>query len=161
MTPVVVCFGQSAAGDDAVGLWVARRLVEEGLAARESGDATVLLPLLAQGQHVIVVDAVVCAAPSGKVMHLTPGALASGGVSPVSCHGLGVAQVLELARLLYGDDAACVDIVAIPIARPNDVSDQLSAEASAAIPDACSLVRQLLDPASHAATVRSCPDRSA
>jgi hydrogenase maturation protease len=142
---VVVGLGQNAAGDDAVGLWVARQLVKEGIPARESGDATLLLDLVAQGQHVIVVDAVVCAAVSGTVMQLTPDALASGAVSPVSCHGLGVAQVLELARLLYGDAASRIAIVAISIARPSGMSEQLSASASAAIPEACALVRRLLE----------------
>jgi hydrogenase maturation protease len=153
VTAVVVGFGQQAAGDDAVGLWVARQLVKQGIPARESGDATLLLPLLAEGQHVIVVDAVVCAAASGAVMHLRPEALASAGVSPVSCHGLGVAQVLEMAQQLYGDAVGRVDIVAIPIARPSRVSDRLSAEASAAIDAACALVHQLL--------ASSSPDRSA
>jgi hydrogenase maturation protease len=144
MTALVVGFGQQAAGDDAVGLWVARQLVKQGIPARESGDASMLLPLLAEGQDVIVVDAVVGAAGSGAVMHLRPEALASAGVSPVSCHGLGVAQVLEMAQQLYGDAIGRVDIVAIPIARPSRVGDPLSAAASAAVDEACALVRRLL-----------------
>jgi hydrogenase maturation protease len=144
MTSVVVGFGQDAAGDDAVGLWVARRLAHEGIPARESGDATLLLPWLAQGQHVVIIDAVVAAADSGTVLHLRPEALAQSGVSPVSCHGLGVVQALEMARLLYGEVAANVDIVAIAIDRPTRQSQLLSAAASAAIDPACELVRELL-----------------
>lgn len=155
MMPVVVAFGQELAGDDAVGLWVARRLVADGIPARESADATLLLDLLAQGLPLIIVDAVVSAAGSGEVMQLRPAQLASAGVSPVSCHGLGVAEALELAALLYPERAFSVDIVAIPIARPTSPLAPLSAHAQAAIADACTLVRQLLrERAQH-------PDRSA
>jgi hydrogenase maturation protease len=143
--PAIVCFGQRGAGDDAVGLCVAQQLAREGVAARTSGDATLLLDLLAQGQRVIVVDAVVCTQPQERsVLHLRPAALASAGVSPVSCHGLGVAEALALAEVLYGASASDVDIVAIPIARPLRAIEQLSAAAQAAVPQACALVHELL-----------------
>ena len=48
-----VGIGQPAAGDDAVGLLVARALAAQGVAALESTDATVLLPLLAEGRSVV------------------------------------------------------------------------------------------------------------
>lgn len=144
MTTTVLGLGHPAAGDDAVGLWVARALARDGIAAREAGDATLLLSLLEEGQRVIVVDAVVTAAGGGEVVHLRPDALARAGVTPLSCHGVSFAQALELAQLLYPDAGARIDIVAIPIARPTRVSDQLSARAAAQIAAGCALVRRLL-----------------
>lgn len=142
--PVVVCFGQRAAGDDAVALWVRDQLVAEGVPARAAADASLLLDLLGQDLRVIVVDAVVATFPmQARVLHLHRGALAKAGVSPVSSHGLGIVEALDMAETLYGTPAERIDIVAIPIARVSGELDRLSAAARAAIAPACALVHAL------------------
>ena len=114
---VVVGIGQDVAGDDGVGLAVARVLGARGAAVRESADASILLSLVEEGRRVVVIDAVVGGAP-GSVMRLDARALASG-PAPLSSHGIGVAEALELARTLYGEGAvARVEIVGVAIDRP-------------------------------------------
>ena len=140
----IVGMGHPAAGDDAVGLWVARALAAQGYAARESLDATLLLSLLEHGERVILVDAVVADVPEGSVMHVRPEALARAAWSPVSSHGLSVAQAIELGRRLYPEACEQLEIVAIAIARPQVQTTTLSAPVRAAVDDACALVRRLL-----------------
>jgi hydrogenase maturation protease len=112
---IVVGVGQPTAGDDGVGLLVARALARRGRRAIESTDATVILTYLAQGDWVVVVDAVLGEGSAGTVVVLRPEAL-EGGPSPVSSHGLGVREVLVLASTLYGPDALRrVDIVGVMI----------------------------------------------
>jgi hydrogenase maturation protease len=107
---VIVGIGQPAAGDDGVGLLVARAVAARGHETRESADASILLTLFEDERRVVVVDAVVDGGVPGSVLQLDTGALASG-PAPLSSHGLGVAEALALAGTLYG--AACVARVAI------------------------------------------------
>lgn len=115
---VVVGIGQDVAGDDGVGLAVARVLGARGAAVRESADASILLALVEEGRRVVVIDAVVGGGAPGEVIRLDVRALASG-PAPLSSHGIGVAEALELARTLYGEGAvARVEIVGVAIDRP-------------------------------------------
>lgn len=108
---VVLGIGREAAGDDGVGLLVARAVAAQGLSAVESADATVLLALLADGRRVILVDAVAGAAQAGEILHLRPDDLATGH-TPVSSHGIGVAAALALGGVFFGADALHgIDIV--------------------------------------------------
>lgn len=141
MRPVVVGLGQPEAGDDAVGILVARALEARGADAIASTDASVLLSLLADGRAIVVVDAVVGGGAPGDVLLLRPDALREG-PKPLSSHGLGVAEVLELARVLYGPEAlACVEIVGV-VVRPEP---ELSPAVAAAVGRAASLAEQLSD----------------
>ena len=124
MPAIVVGIGQPLAGDDGVGPIVARMVAADGQAAVEAADASVLLPLLASGRRVVIVDAVIADRRPGTVLHLSAPALA-GEVAPLSSHGLGLASTLEMARVLYGD--AQVEIVGVVIARPG-AGDGLSPE---------------------------------
>jgi hydrogenase maturation protease len=143
VTAVVVGIGQTLAGDDGVGLAVARALAAEGMDARESTDASVLLAVLAEGRRVVIVDAVVGGGRPGAVLHLAGGALAAG-VRPVSSHGLGVAEALEVARALHGDGAVReVEIVGVVIERPRALGSGLSPAVAAAVAPAAALVRRL------------------
>jgi Ni,Fe-hydrogenase maturation factor len=65
---VIVGIGQVVAGDDGVGLAVARALAGRGLAVRESADASIVLPLLEAGHRVVLVDAVADGGPPSTVM---------------------------------------------------------------------------------------------
>jgi hydrogenase maturation protease len=140
---VIVGIGQLAAGDDGVGLVVARELAARGLPVRESADASILLVLLEAGHRIVLVDAVAGGGPPGTVMQLDPEALVDGPV-PLSSHGIGVAEAIALARTLYGD--AAVDrlaVVGIAIERPAAHAVGLSPAVAAAVGAAATLVAQL------------------
>lgn len=141
---VVVGIGQAAAGDDGVGLVVARALAARGVAVRESADASLLLSLVEDGRRVVVVDAVVGGGAPGAVMRLDTRALASG-PAPLSSHGIGVAEAIELAQTLYGDHAvSCVEIVGVAIDRPTGREVGLSPAVAAAVEPAAALVASLV-----------------
>lgn len=135
--------GQDLGGDDAVGLHVVRALRRRGLAAREVADASALLALLEDGERVVLVDAVVGGGAPGTVLQLDSGALRTD-VTPLSSHGVGVAEALELGRTLYGEEAvARVTIVAIVIDPANTRGEGLSSEVFAAVDAAAALAHQL------------------
>jgi hydrogenase maturation protease len=141
---IVVGIGQAAAGDDGVGLVVARALATRGLVVRESADASILLSLLDDGRRVVVIDAVVGGGAPGSVMRLDTRALASG-PTPLSSHGIGVAETIELARTLYGDRAVSrLEIVGVAIDRPTDMEVGLSPSVAAAVEPAAALVAALV-----------------
>jgi len=157
VTAVVVGIGQAAAGDDGVGLAVARALAARGVAVRETADASLVLALLEAERDVVVVDAVVGGGAPGSVIRLDPGALASG-PTPLSSHGLGVAEALELARALYGTDvAARVAIVGVAIARPGTTGIGLSPAVAAAVGPAAALAAALADHAGRSRHVSGDP----
>ena len=130
MTAVIVGIGQPAGGDDAIGLVVARTLAARGFDARTCADASLVLALLAERRRVVIVDAVVGGGVVGTVRELTVAELAAG-PAPLSSHGLGVAEALELARTLYG--APDVSIIGIVIAPPTRLALALSPPIAAAI----------------------------
>lgn len=104
MTLIIGC-GNADRGDDGAGLLVARRLRALGLDAREqSGDAAGLLEIwksVPAGRPVIVVDAVVTGSPVGSIFRWdASGAALSVGSPGGSTHGLGVAEAVELARVM-------------------------------------------------------------
>ena len=105
---LVLCCGNPAAGDDAIGAVLATRLRERLL-----GTHDVAVKLLAQPdvgliaelsgwQRVIVVDACQTAAPPGTVFRWAwPEAReAAVGAVTVSSHGLGIIELLRLAEQL-------------------------------------------------------------
>lgn len=143
---VIVGIGQLAAGDDAIGLRVARVLAARGFDARACADASAVLALLAAGRRVVVVDAVIGGGPPGTVLRLDPGDLA-GGPAPLSSHGVGVAEALEIARTLFGDhSAAQVALVGVAIDRPRHAVVELSPAVAAAIEPAAALAAELAVP---------------
>lgn len=140
---VVVGMGQDVAGDDAVGVLVARRLAAQGIAALESTDATVILALLAEGRRVVVVDAVVGNGAPGEVLHLRPATLAER-ASSVSSHGIGVAETLALAGILYGGDVLrAVEIVGVLADGEPRLGSKLSPAVAAAVGPAAALAARL------------------
>jgi len=103
--PLVLGCGFPDRGDDAAGLLVARRLKQLGWDAREqSGEVAALLAAFEEagsGRTVILADAVQSGARPGTVIYW------DAGVMPLpresfhrSVHGLGVAEAVELARVL-------------------------------------------------------------
>ncbi len=140
---VVLGLGQELAGDDAVGLAVARELSARGWPARTSSDASELVTLLEAGERVVLVDAVVDGGAPGDVRRLSPGAL---GVeaSPVSSHGLTVRAALDLVCALAGEEALDrLDIVAVAIDRPAALATGLSPPVADAVGRAADLVEAI------------------
>jgi len=97
---IIVC-GNRQRGDDAAGILVAERLRALGIAAEAcSGEVSDLIEAWTGADDVIVIDAVVSAAPAGAV-HVWDGQrLPTFATSAGSTHGLGVAQAIKLARAL-------------------------------------------------------------
>jgi hydrogenase maturation protease len=140
---IVVGIGQEAAGDDGVGLAVARELAGRGVSVRESADASILLALLEAGHRVVVVDAVAGGGPPGSVIRLALDEL-GGGPTPLSSHGLSVAEAIALARTLYGPRIiAELAIIGIAIDRPTVHVVGLSAAVAAAVGPAAALAAEL------------------
>jgi hydrogenase maturation protease len=111
-------------------------------------EASALVPLLSTPAQVILVDAVVaaapCDAPPGEVLVLAPEDLEAGAAVPVSTHGLGVAQAIALARIV--DPAGVsprIRLVAVRIAPPAARAEGLSPAVAAAVPRAAASVREL------------------
>ncbi|HTJ80076.1 MAG TPA: hydrogenase maturation protease, partial [Polyangiaceae bacterium] len=126
------------------GLSIARALGGRGLDVREAADASVVLTLLDDGADIVLVDAVVGGAPVGCVVDLDPRALAEG-PRPLSSHGVGVREAIELAAALYGDEVlGRVAIVGVVIERPARAALGLSDAVAAAIEPAAARAEALV-----------------
>ncbi|HEV2169648.1 MAG TPA: hydrogenase maturation protease, partial [Candidatus Binatus sp.] len=100
--------GNDDRSDDAAGLLVVRRLRELGIEAHEhGGDALGLIEAWSGAREVVVIDAVVRGTDPDTVRE-----------APCSTHNLGLAEAIELARVLgrlpakltiYGIEAKCFD----------------------------------------------------
>lgn len=158
----VIGIGREIAGDDGVGPAVVRALqamgAPPGVAWHPACEPTAIIPLLETTAPVILVDAVVGAAP-GQVLVLTPEELEGHGVAPLSSHGVGVVQAIALARILAPDAVtARLHLVGIAIPPPTAAAprptDQpppwLSPPVAAALPLAAQAVLRLLEDAPHA-----------
>ncbi len=140
MTAVVLGMGQPLAGDDGIGWVVARALAAQGLAVRESGDATDLLALLEEGRRVVVVDAVVGGGAPGDVIRVDLEALDGGDSVPVSSHGVSLRAAMEVARVLYGPDVAeRVTIVGVVVDGPCEAGRSMSPRVTGAVRQAAAL----------------------
>jgi len=100
MTRIIGC-GNLHRMDDAAGVLVAERLRELGIPAEiQSGGAFELVESWYKDEDVILVDAVVTGSPVGAV-HLWKGKPLKVPSNPqVSSHGFGVAEAINLARIL-------------------------------------------------------------
>ncbi|MFO0555164.1 MAG: hydrogenase maturation protease [Polyangiaceae bacterium] len=105
---IILGLGADHAGDDAIGLEVARALAARGAPARPCADASMLLALLVDGEALVLVDAYQSDEPAGHVRELALGELETR-AQPVSSHGLGVAEALAMARAL-GLDLALTNV---------------------------------------------------
>ncbi len=103
MARIVIGVGNDLRGDDAAGWEAVRRLVPSpSLVLHEhGGDAPGLISLWGPDDDVVVVDAVVSSDPPGTIVEID--ALAAplpADVSWATTHGAGVAEGIELARVL-------------------------------------------------------------
>ena len=101
MTVIFGC-GTPIRGDDAAGLRVAQRLRSLGIDARDhSGDGLALLEAWRGLDSVILIDAVVTGRPPGEISVWDGGgAPVSGDLRRASSHFFGLAEAIQLARIL-------------------------------------------------------------
>ena len=93
--------GNRDRGDDAAGILAAERLYTLGIAAAVcSADPTALMDAWSGADDVIVIDAVVTGAPVGTIHVWDAARPPSFAMSAGSTHGLGLAQAVELARVM-------------------------------------------------------------
>ena len=145
----VIGIGQPAAGDDGVGIAVLRHLRggggRDGAELVEAAEPSALIPWLQGADPIVLVDAVLGGGEPGDVLRLTPESLAGSGVQPLSTHGMGVAQAVDLARTLEPDRVAHqIWIVGVCIERPRRFSHALSTAVGRAVPRAAAEVVTLL-----------------
>jgi hydrogenase maturation protease len=136
----IVGLGQRAAGDDGVGIavldWLRERGVAPAVELAEAWEASGLGALLESPGPVVLVDAVLAPAP-GRILELTPAQLDDSRRTPVSSHGIGVAEAIALARLLAPDRLSpALRIVGVTIARPRHHTSRLSPAVAGAVPRA-------------------------
>ena len=98
---LIIGCGNPQRGDDAAGILVAERLRKLGLEAdTRLGEAADLIEAWDTVDDVIVVDAVLTGAPVGTVQAWDGRQLPASVSSAASTHGFGVAEAIELARVL-------------------------------------------------------------
>jgi hydrogenase maturation protease len=131
--------GNGDRSDDAAGLLVARRLRELGVDAREhSGEALALIEAWSGSAEVIVIDAVVSGAPPGSItVWDVRAALLPTGQFHCSSHFLGLAEAVELARvldrlpsklILYGIEGSIFDCGGLPSPEVSKAVEQVAQE---------------------------------
>ena len=133
----IVTIGEAFRGDDGVGPAVAAALGDpppgvEVIPCRDPAD----LVELVRGVAEVVVGDAVAASPAGRVLELSPEDCARDGATPMSSHGVGVLQALELAQVLHPGEVAPVRIVAVTIVPGPGVQTGLSPAVTDAVPQA-------------------------
>ena len=139
----VVGVGQQLAGDDGVGREVVERLLSGGIPATGVDDGAGLLNvLLAGAPRVLVIDAVVGGGMPGTVRILDRVDLEKG-PRPVSSHGIGVREAIELGERL--NPALEVILIGISIDPPSSLGVGLSPEVAASVGEAAKRVTNLIE----------------
>lgn len=145
----IIGIGQDAAGDDGIGIAVVRRLntmaIPEGVEVIERLEPSAVINQLTDGvERVILVDAIVDGGGSGRVLQIDPSQVNATNGQPLSTHGIGLFEAIDLARTL--DQAAMprqITIVGITIEQPTRYRAELSESVAAAIPAAAELALRL------------------
>lgn len=98
---LIIGCGNRDRGDDAAGVLVAERLRQLGMDVEiRRGEAAELIEAWSGADDVIVVDAVMTGAPPGSVFLWDGQHPPASHSSTASTHGLGLAEAIELARVL-------------------------------------------------------------
>jgi hydrogenase maturation protease len=148
---LVLGIGNPLRRDDGIGLHVVRRLRKEGLppgvgVAELSGGWTALLDRLGGCDRLIVVDAADVGLPAGSVVELDPAAIRSGAKSSLAGgHFLDLGETLALAETVGLPRPSSVRVVGIQVADTSTFSEECSPPVAAAIGEACTRVRSLLE----------------
>jgi hydrogenase maturation protease len=145
----IIGIGQDAAGDDGIGIAIARRLrqmhLPDGVEVIERAEPSGMISQLTDGcERVVLIDAVIDGGSSGRVLQIDPSQAAASKAEALSTHGIGLMEAIELARTL--DEAAMphqIKIVGVTIERPTRYRAELSANVAAAISPAAELALSL------------------
>ena len=145
----VIGIGQPAAGDDHVGIAVARVLraqtIPAGVDIHEITDVARLVDLLEGIQRAILIDAVVGDNRPGMIKCLTPQDLAADPATPLSSHGMSVTDAIGLVHTLSPAATNCdIHIIGITIEPPSRYAHAMSDPVAAAVPQAADLIANLL-----------------
>lgn len=145
----IVGIGQPNAGDDAVGIAVARKLrnheLPDSVEVLEVSDPLQLIELLGELDRAILIDAVVGNAEPGRILCLNPNDLPTSRISPVSSHTLDLTQVLALANLCTTCTVAKeIQLVGVVIKPPKRHVLGLSPSIRAAVPEATAVILKML-----------------
>jgi hydrogenase maturation protease len=141
MRRVVIGVGNPVRGDDVVGTEVVRRLPSSIGAVTSSGDPSGVIAELAGAEEAIIVDAIRSGRPAGTVIVTDVRRHPIAVTTVSSTHGMGLAEALELARIL-GTLPRRVWLVGIEVGSLS-VGAALSPEAEAGIGRAVAAVRHL------------------
>lgn len=95
---MIIGIGSENRGDDLAGWEVVDRL-ETVRGCKHDGEPATLLELISSADHVVLVDAMRSGHPVGTVQHFDAAAGPLPSAVCRSTHGVGVAEVVELARL--------------------------------------------------------------
>ena len=98
MSQLVLGLGNRLRGDDGAGAEVAARV--RSVPSQQVNDPGTLLDIWSRSDDVIVVDAVYSGAPVGTIHRLSVEQSALPVTSATSSHAFGLAEVVELARVL-------------------------------------------------------------
>lgn len=147
---LIVCIGNALAADDGVGSAVYETLSEQVLPPEVrlvflGLGGLDLLDVLEGEDLLVVVDAIQLGQPAGSVRLLGWSEIPEMGLRPVSGHGIGIREAVEVGRRLFpermpgkivlvGVEGSCFDQLGVP----------LSPQVAAAVPEAVGAVRQLL-----------------
>jgi hydrogenase maturation protease len=145
----IIGIGQDTAGDDGIGIAVARRLrqmhLPDGLEVIERAEPSAAIShLTGSCERVVLIDAVIDGGSSGRILQIEPSQSAASNVQMLSTHGIGLMETIELARTL--DEGAMpreIKIVGVTIERPTCYRAELSANVAAAILPAAELALSL------------------
>ena len=143
----VIGIGQAAAGDDAVGFHVIAslkdRTLRSGVELHAARDPMALLDLVDGVDSVIVVDALV-GPPAGSIEVLDLEAISTEPPGGFSSHGIGVGQVIALAREVLSKPPREVKFVGVGIVPPRRYSNELTPPIRAAVARAAEVVLNLI-----------------
>ena len=148
MRTLLIGVGAPLRGDDSVGLHVVRRLVARGLppgwaAAEVSGDWLALVDRLEGVERLVVVDAWAGAEAPGSIVEWSLPAAADPRGVPALGHGVGLVELLGLARLLGIAGPIETRIIGIQVADLSRYSESCSPAVAAAIDEVCARVLAL------------------
>jgi hydrogenase maturation protease len=145
---LVLGLGNPLCGDDGAGVAAVARLRERweappGVLVLDGGTLGLsLLPYLRSARKVILVDAIAADAPAGTLVRLQGDEVAPAAAQRLSVHQVGVADLLDGARLLGGYPEVLVLVGVVPA--HTELSIERSPEVEARIDD---LVRATVDEA--------------
>lgn len=147
---LVLGLGNILCGDDGAGVEAVDRLshrweLADGVRVLDGGTlGLALLPYLRSAEHVILVDAVLTGQAAGTIVRFDGEEVFSVARGRMSCHQVGVADVLDCARLL--GDAPPVTLVGIAASNVSAMappSEEVSARIDALVERVVAEIRAL------------------